>query len=91
MRLVFQRQAWEDVVWVATHDRALFKRLCRVIDDALRDPYDGIGKPERLVGDLSGWWSRRITDEHRLVYRVETSIESGELLVVAQARYHYQP
>lgn len=89
MRLVFQRQAWEDVSWFAIHDRTLFKRLSRVIEDALRDPYDGIGKPERLVGDLSGWWSRRITDEHRLVYRVETSIDSGELLVVAQARYHY--
>jgi toxin YoeB len=89
VRLVFQRQAWEDVSWFATDDRTLFKRLSRVIEDALRDPYDGIGKPERLVGDLSGWWSRRITDEHRLVYRVETSIDSGELLVVAQARYHY--
>jgi toxin YoeB len=87
--LVFQRQAWEDVSWFALPDRTLFKRLSRVIEDALRDPCDGIGKPERLVGDLSGWWSRRITDEHRLVYRVETSIDSGELLVVAQARYHY--
>jgi toxin YoeB len=89
VRLVFQRQAWEDVSWFAISDRTLFKRLSRVIEDALRDPTDGIGKPERLVGDLSCWWSRRITDEHRLVYRVETSIDTGELLVVAQARYHY--
>jgi toxin YoeB len=89
VRLAFQRQAWEDASWFEIHDRTSFKRLSRVIDDALRDPYDGIGKPERLVGDLSGWWSRRITDEHRLVYRLETSIDSGELLVVAQARYHY--
>ncbi len=89
MRLVFQHQAWEDVTWFAIHDRTVFKRLTRIIDDALRDPFAGIGKPERLVGDLTGWWSRRITDEHRLVYRVEASDDSGELLVVAQARYHY--
>ena len=89
MRLVFQHQAWEDVTWFATHDRAVFKRLTRVIDDTLRDPFAGIGKPERLVGDLTGWWSRRITDEHRLVYRVESSNDSGDLLVLAQARYHY--
>ena len=89
MRLVFQQQAWEDVTWFATHDRGVFKRLTRIIDDALRDPFAGIGKPERLVGDLTGWWSRRLTDEHRLVYRVEASDDSGELLVVAQARYLY--
>ena len=76
-------------MWFAADDRAVFKRLTRIIDDTLRDPFAGIGKPERLVGDLTGWWSRRITDEHRLVYRVEASDDSGELLVVAQARYHY--
>jgi toxin YoeB len=89
VRLVFQKQAWEDVTWFAAHDRAVFKRTVRVIDDALRDPFEGIGKPERLIGDLAGWWSRRITDEHRLVYRVESSSDSGEMLVIAQARYHY--
>ena len=89
MRLVFQQQAWEDATWFAIHDRAVFRRLTRIIEDTLRDPFTGIGKPERLVGDLSGWWSRRITDEHRLVYRVESSDDRGELLVVAQARYHY--
>jgi toxin YoeB len=89
VRLVFQQQAWDDVRWFATHDRAVFKRLARVIDDVLRDPFDGIGKPERLVGELAGWWSRRITDEHRLVYRMESSNDTGELLVIAQARFHY--
>jgi toxin YoeB len=69
--------------WVQT-DRATLKRINRLIDDVLRDPFTGIGKPEQLRHVLSGAWSRRITEEHRLVYLVD-----GDDVVSLQARYHY--
>lgn len=84
MRLVFTPHGWQDYQhWVQT-DRATLKRLNRLIEDALRDPYAGIGKPEQLRHALAGSWSRRITEEHRLVYLVD-----GDDLVVLQTRYHY--
>lgn len=84
MRLVFTPHAWEDYQhWMQT-DRSTLRRLNRLLEDALRDPYSGIGKPEQLRHVLSGTWSRRISEEHRLVYLVD-----GEDLVVLQARYHY--
>lgn len=84
MRLVFTPHGWEDYQhWVQT-DRATPKRINRLIDDALCDPFTGIGKPEQLRHVLSGAWSRRITEEHRLVYLVD-----GDDLVILQARYHY--
>ena len=84
MRLVFTDHGWADYQhWVA-HDRRTLKRLNRLIEDTLRSPYDGIGKPEPLQHLLAGSWSRRIDDEHRLVYLVDR----GDL-VVLQARYHY--
>ena len=84
MRLVFTPNGWEDYQhWVQT-DRATLKRLNRLIEDVLRDPYTGIGKPEQLRHVLSGAWSRRITEEHRLVYLVD-----GDDVVILQARYHY--
>ena len=85
MRLVFTRQGWEDYTYWQRTDRALVKRINRLLDDALRDPADGIGKPEVLKYGIAGAWSRRITEEHRLVYRVH-----GDDLVVLQARYHYE-
>jgi toxin YoeB len=85
MRLVFTPNGWDDYThWLAA-DRAQLKRINRLIDDALRDPFDGIGKPEPLRHALTGCWSRRISDEHRLVYLVE-----GDDLVILQARYHYE-
>lgn len=85
MRLVFDAGGWEDYQhWVAT-DRQMVKRVNRLIDEALRDPFEGIGKPEPLKYHYAGAWSRRITEEHRLVYLVD-----GDDLVVLQARYHYQ-
>jgi len=84
VRLVFTPHGREDYQhWVQT-DRATLKRLNRLIDDALRDPFTGIGKPEQLRHVLSGAWSRRITEEHRLVYLVD-----GDEVVILQARYHY--
>jgi len=84
MRLVFTPHAWDDYVYWQQTDRAMQKRVNRLIDDALRDPFEGIGKPEQLRHALAGLWSRRIDEEHRLVYLVD-----GEDLVIVQARYHY--
>ncbi|GAC1388619.1 MAG: Txe/YoeB family addiction module toxin [Acidimicrobiales bacterium] len=84
MRLVFTPHGWEDYQhWVQT-DRATLERLNRLIEDSLRDPYAGIGKPEQLRHALAGSWSRRLTEEHRLVHLFD-----GDDLVMVQARYHY--
>lgn len=83
MRLVFTPHGWADYThWLAA-DRTVLKRINRLIEDALRDPFSGIGKPEPLKYALAGAWSRRISDEHRLVYLVDGDI------VILQARYHY--
>ena len=85
MRLVFTSHGWDDYKhWLHT-DRQVVRRINRLIDDALRDPLTGIGKPEPLKHLLAGAWSRRITDEHRLVYLVE-----GDDLIVLQARFLYE-
>ncbi len=84
MRYVFLEQGWEDYqFWVQT-DRAMLRRLNRLIEDTARSPFSGIGKPEALRDDFAGWWSRRIDGEHRMVYRHE-----GDSLVIAQCRFHY--
>ena len=83
MRIAFTRHGWDDYVsW--TDDRKTLKRINRLIEEAIRDPGSGTGKPERLSGDLSGFWSRRIDQEHRLVYTVDR-----DQLVIVQVRYHY--
>jgi toxin YoeB len=84
MRLEFKPQAFEDLQYWVQHQPKLAKRLLRLIEETQRDPFGGIGKPEPLKNQLSGWWSRRIDGEHRLVYGVE-----GDALIVAQARGHY--
>ena len=84
MRLIFYPDAWEDYLEWQASDRKGLKRLNRLIEEARRTPYEGIGKPEALKGDLKGYWSRRIDGEHRLVYRVE-----GDELLIAQCRRHY--
>ena len=84
MRVVFADAAWEDLTCWISHDRKMAKRVIRLIDDIKRHAFAGVGKPEPLRHDLAGFWSRRITDEHRLVYAIE-----GDQLLVAQARYHY--
>ncbi len=84
MKTLFSEQAWEDYrYWLAT-DKEILKRINLLIRDTCRDPFKGIGKPEPLRHVLKGFWSRRITDEHRMVYRVEEDI-----LLLAQLRYHY--
>lgn len=88
MKLVFAEQAWEDYLhWQAT-DANTLERLNGLIKECLRDPFRGTGKPEPLRGDLQGWWSRRITIEDRLVYRVSGK-GAAQLLEIAQCRFYY--
>ena len=84
MKVVFADQGWDDFTYWVEHDRKIAKRIIRLIQDIEREPFEGLGKPEPLKHDLSGFWSRRITEEHRLVYAVDKS-----QILVAQARYHY--
>lgn len=84
MRIVFAEQAWEDYLYWQQQDKRIVKRINELILATTREPFSGIGKPEPLKHAFSGWWSRRINDEHRLVYRIE-----GESLLIAQLRYHY--
>lgn len=84
MRLVWTADAWSDYLYWQTNDRKLLKRVNQLLRDTLRDPFEGIGKPEPLKYGADGAWSRRITQEHRLVYM----LADGDL-VILQARYHY--
>ena len=84
MNLTFTPSAWDDYQWFAEHDRKLLKRINQLIPEMLRTPFEGIGKPEPLKGDLSGYWSRRINGEHRLVYTVK-----ADHLIIVACRYHY--
>ncbi len=85
MKLVFTESAWSDYIWFQENDRRLLKRINSLIKEAMRTPSEGIGKPERLKANLSGYWSRRINEEHRLVYGV-TETE----FVVISCRFHYK-
>ena len=84
MKLIFSEQAWEDYLHGQETDRKMVKRIDELIKQATRTPFEGSGKPEPLKHALSGYWSRRINDEHRIVYRVE-----GDSLLIAQIRFHY--
>ncbi|MFF4582854.1 Txe/YoeB family addiction module toxin [Streptomyces sp. NPDC001389] len=84
MKVLFSGRAWEQYTYWATADPKVLKRINRLIEEIQRTPFEGAGKPEPLKENLSGWWSRRITDEHRLVYRIRDGA-----VEVAQARYHY--
>jgi toxin YoeB len=84
VRLVFTDSGWRDYQWFVERDRKLVKRINTLIKEAMRSPFEGIGKPEPLKADLSGYWSRRINDEHRLAYAVK-----GDDLVIVACRYHY--
>ena len=84
MKIAFESGAFEDYVAWAEYDRKVQKRIVTLIADILRNPYQGIGKPESLKHDLKGYWSRRITQDHRLVYRVE-----ADTVTVIACKYHY--
>ncbi len=88
MKLVFSDAAWDDYLYWQKNwqkqDRKLVDRINRLVHDVMPEPFSGVGKPEPLKHALAGWWSRRITDEHRMVYRIE-----GDALLLAQLRYHF--
>ncbi|EFG46503.1 addiction module toxin, Txe/YoeB family [Brevibacterium mcbrellneri ATCC 49030] len=84
--LVWDEHAWGDYVWWQKEDRRTLKRINQLIRDIARNGNDGIGKPEALKHSLSGYWSRRITGEHRLVYRIV-----DDEIRIASCRYHYEP
>ena len=84
MRLAFLEEAWEDYLYWSQTDKATLKKINQLIKECMREPVCGIGKPEPLKFDMSGYWSRRITGEHRLVYRID-----GDALVIVQCRHHY--
>lgn len=83
-RIAFERGAFEDFTNWAVKDKKIHKRIVALISDVVRQPFEGIGKPEPLKHELQGCWSRRIDDEHRLVYKVE-----GDTVVILACRYHY--
>lgn len=85
MRLLWEEKAWRDYCLWQTEDRKTAKRINILLKDILRTPYEGIGKPEPLRGNLSGWWSRRIDEEHRLVYR-----QGEDFVIIAACKGHYE-
>jgi toxin YoeB len=84
MRLKFEPQAFEDLQYWMRTDPKMAKRMMRLIHESIKDPYGGVGKPEPLKNNLRGWWSKRLNDEHRLIYRAA----DGDLLIL-QAKGHY--
>lgn len=84
MKLIFAENAWEDYLYWQRTDKKILKRINTLIEEIQREPFEGIGKPEPLKHALSGYWSRRINDEHRVVYKVD-----GGSVFIAQLRYHY--
>lgn len=84
MKLSFTETGWEQYLYWQSHDKAVTKRLNRLLKDIQRHPFEGIGKPEPLKGDLGGFWSRRISQEHRLVYAV-----ANQTITIVQCRFHY--
>ena len=83
--IVFHAHGWDDFTYWSVADKKMLRRLLRLIEEARRTPFEGTGKPETLRRNLSGFWSRRIDDEHRLVYCV-----TDHELIIIQARYHYE-
>jgi toxin YoeB len=85
MILSFSDDAWEDYLYWLKHDKKILARINRMIREIKRSPFEGIGEPEPLKHNWSGYWSRRITIEHRLVYKV-----TEHAVLIAQCRYHYR-
>jgi toxin YoeB len=84
VRLIFSETAWDDYLYWQKTNPKLLKRINALIQEIQRTPFEGIGKPEPLKHELSGYWSRRIDDEHRMIYKVE-----NDAVLLAQLRYHY--
>lgn len=88
MRIIFSGVSWSDYLYWQETDTAVCKRINELIKDTMRSPFSGIGKPEPLSGNYTGFWSRRITREHRLVYRIAGKVDE-QALEIAACRFHY--
>lgn len=86
MKIVFASHAWEDHLWWQLQDRRVVRRINTLIADIARNANEGIGKPEPLKHGFQDYWSRRITEEHRLIYKI-----TDDSILIAQCRYHYEP
>jgi toxin YoeB len=84
VKLIFSERAWEEYLYWQKHDRKILERINQLLREIKREPFSGIGKPEPLKHALAGYWSRRITDEHRLVYKIQ-----DDAVLISQLRYHY--
>jgi toxin YoeB len=89
MKFEFTENAWEDLAYWKNTDAHIYKKLMELLHDIKITPFHGLGKPEPLKFDLKGYWSRRITGEHRLVYKIEGKKDSDQVCYVIQCRYHY--
>ncbi len=90
MNIVWSSRAWSDYVEFQERDAPMADKINRLIADTARSPFKGLGKPEPLRGTMSGWWSRRITEEHRFVYRVLGTRGQDQRLEILQCRFHYE-
>ncbi len=90
MTITFSPQAWEEYLYWQSTDPAIVKRINELLQVIRRTPFEGLGKPEGLKHNLKGFWSRRINDEHRLVYRISGTKSIDQVCEVAQCRYHYK-
>ena len=84
MKIIWSEKSWEDYLYWQNTDKQVLKKINQLIKDIQRNPFEGIGKPEPLKHQFSGFWSRRITDEHRLVYEI-----TQKSIAIASCRYHY--
>ena len=84
MKIIFMKEAWEDYLYWQQIDRSILRKINGLIKEITRSPFEGTGKPEALRANLVGFWSRRINQEHRLIYRAEQ-----EAVFIIQCRYHY--
>jgi toxin YoeB len=82
--LTWHTSSWEDYLYWQANDKEIVKKINGLLKDILRNPFSGLGKPEPLVGNYKGYWSRRINEEHRLIYKVE-----DKMIIVASCRFHY--
>jgi toxin YoeB len=88
LRVHFTDNGWDDYLYWCGHDPDTHARINTLIENARQTPFKGLGKPEPLKGDLAGFWSRRITGEHRLIYVVEGK-GGDQCIIIAQCRFHY--
>lgn len=84
MKLIFSDEAWEDYLFWQKQDRRMVERINKLVKETMREPFSGVGKPEPLKHAFSGYWSRRLTDEHRMIYKM-----ADDALWIVQLRYHY--